>query len=73
MKMLIKHINPLFLILLMAGMLIISSCTEKIEVELDETYTRLVVDGQLTSDDRVIHKILLSESTSYFYNQPPLR
>lgn len=49
----------------------VSSCTERIEVELDDTYTRLVVDGEITSDDTRTHKIVLSKSTSYFYNQPP--
>ncbi len=59
-----------FFILLLSG-LMISSCTERIDVELDDTYTRLVVDGQITSDATCRHKVVLTETTSYFYNQPP--
>lgn len=59
-----------FLALLLAGTLV-SSCTERIDVELDDTYTRLVVDGQITSDAESRQKVVLTETTSYFYNQPP--
>lgn len=71
MKTMIHHINPKLFILLIAVSVIAGACTERIEIDLDDTYTRLVVDGQITSDDTATHKILLSESTSYFYNQPP--
>lgn len=64
-------INRFAFLLLLAGSLALSLCTERIDVELDDTYTRLVVDGQITSDETDIHKIILTESTSYFYNQPP--
>ncbi len=49
-----------------------AACTEKIDVELDETYTRLVVDGRIT-DDTTEHVIRLTKTTSYFYNQPAPR
>jgi len=58
--------------ILIAGA-IISSCTERIDVELDDTYTRLVVDGQLSDDSTANHAVILTESSSYFYNQPPPR
>jgi len=61
---------PKLIFILSIGLLI-ASCTERIDVELDDTYTRLVVDGQITSDDTSRHVITLTESTSYFYNQPP--
>jgi hypothetical protein len=54
----------LFLILIA-----ISSCTEKIDVKLDETYTRLVVDGKITTDS-TFQEITLSKTADYFYNQP---
>lgn len=66
----IKIHTPKFMILLIMG-LMISSCTERIDVELDDTYTRLVVDGQLSDDSTANHAIILTKSTSYFYNQPP--
>jgi uncharacterized protein DUF4249 len=47
----------------------LAACTEKIDVKLDETYTRLVVEGSIT-DDTCKHQIKLSTTSSYFYNQP---
>ena len=47
-----------------------ASCTEKIDIQLDNTYTRLVVEGRL-STDTTIHTVRLTSSTSYFYNQAP--
>lgn len=64
-----KYIRAL-LFTLVSGALV-TACTERIDVELDDTYTRLVVDGQLTTDDGSRQYILLSETSSYFYNQPP--
>jgi len=71
MKMIIKHISPQRILLLAILIAVAGSCTERIEIELDETYTRLVVDGQITSDDTATHQIFLSRSTDYFYNQAP--
>jgi hypothetical protein len=49
------------------------NCTERIDLELDSTYTRLVVEGHVTSDTAA-HWIRLSETTDYFQNQtaPPV-
>ena len=66
----LKKYSPKILLFLMLGFMI-ASCTERIDVELDDTYTRLVVDGQLSDDSTETHAIILTESTSYFYNQPP--
>lgn len=66
----LKKYSPKILLFLMLG-IIATSCTERIDVELDDTYIRLVVDGQLTGDSTETHTIILTESTSYFYNQPP--
>ena len=55
---------------MIAGLsLLIFSCIERIDIELDNSYTRLVVDGVITTDT-MAHTIFLSESTSYYYNQP---
>ena len=40
-----KNYLPLILLLFTAA-----SCTERIDVKLDETYTRVVVDGCITTD-----------------------
>ena len=47
-------------------------CTERIEVNLDSSYTRLVVEGYVTTDTAV-HWIMLSTTRDYFYNQPAPR
>jgi hypothetical protein len=50
--------------------LILSSCTERIDIDLDETYSRLVVYGAITTDTTT-HYITLSQTTSYYYNEMP--
>jgi hypothetical protein len=51
-----------------------ASCTERIEIDLDQTYTRLVVDGGITNEP-AHHMVRLTTSTGYFFNQepPPVR
>lgn len=44
------------------------NCTERIEIELDSTYTRLVVEGFITSDTAA-HWVRLSETSDYFQNE----
>lgn len=57
-----KYIFPL--------VLFTASCTEKIDLELDSTYTRLVVYGTITTDT-MSHRVELSKSADYFFNQAP--
>jgi hypothetical protein len=45
-------------------------CTERIDIELDETYTRLVVNANLTTDTSA-HLVELTKTTSYYYNEAP--
>jgi hypothetical protein len=45
-------------------------CTERIDIDLDETYTRLVVNANLTTDTAA-HLVELSATTSYYYNEAP--
>jgi len=44
------------------------SCTERIEIRLEEGNVRLVVEGSVTTDTTV-HRVILSKSTSYYYSQ----
>ena len=60
--------NTVLFIILTFSMLVIS-CTERIDVELDESYTRLVVDGAITTDT-MAHAVVLSKTSSYYYNMP---
>jgi hypothetical protein len=50
----------------------VSSCTEKIDIKLDEGYTRLIVEGTITTDTTA-HAISLSHTTSYYYSEPAPR
>jgi hypothetical protein len=54
-----------FLLLL----LLLSRCTERIEVKVDSSYTRLVVEGYI-STDTTQHLVRLTRSGDYFYNKP---
>ncbi len=55
-------------LMLIAG-LGLSACTEIIDIELDSTYTRLVVYGTITTDS-VHHQVQLSTSSDFFSNMP---
>lgn len=59
--------NIILIILLLISLV---SCTERIDIELDESTVRLVVEGTITTDT-ISHKVLLSKSSSYYFNQPP--
>lgn len=60
--------KKIWIILLIA--LTVASCTERIDIELDETYTRLVVYGTITTDT-TSHHVKLTSTTSYYYNEAP--
>jgi hypothetical protein len=61
------------IILLLAALQMLVSCTERIDIKLDSSYVRLVVDGSITTDP-VRQKVVLTETTSYYYSQtaPPV-
>ncbi len=56
----IKHIAFISFVLLL-----LNSCTERIDVELDTTYTRLVVEGHI-STDTTVHTFKLTKTADYF-------
>jgi hypothetical protein len=45
------------------------NCTERIDIKVDSSHTRLVVEGYVTTDTAV-HWVRLSTTSDYFYNQP---
>ena len=55
------------LLVLLAAML--AACTEKIDIELDESYTRVVVEGMITNEPGP-QLIRLTTTAPYFSNQP---
>lgn len=60
------RLNSILLIFLIA--VFVSSCTERIDIDLDESYTRLVVEGEITTDS-MAHTIRLSKTSSYYYSE----
>ena len=60
-----NYILPGLFIMLLA----LNSCTERIDIDLKETYVRLTVEGYITHEP---HKqwIKLSRTSDYFYNNP---
>ncbi|MCU0377906.1 MAG: DUF4249 domain-containing protein, partial [Bacteroidales bacterium] len=64
MKLLIRLIS----LLLFSGILV--CCTERIDLELDESTVRLVVDGAVTTDTTA-HTVWLTKTTSYYYSEEP--
>jgi hypothetical protein len=58
--------------IILAVALITASCTEKINLKLDTTYTRLVVDGHIKSDT-MAYSINLTKTSDYFSNAPSPR
>jgi hypothetical protein len=62
----ISSIKPIFVLLAISSSL--WQCTERIEIELDSTFARLVVEGNVTSETKQ-HWVRLSETSDYFYNQ----
>lgn len=45
------------------------SCTEKIDIDLDSTYERIVIEGYLT-DEYKPHHVKITKSADYFSNKP---
>jgi hypothetical protein len=62
-----KFRTAIFNILILPALL--AGCTEKIDIKLDDSYTRLVVDGAI-STDTMAHTVLLSMTSDYYYNKP---
>src|SRR5512138_3252199 len=67
MKRVVTYLPLLVLLIIVTAGL--SSCTERIDIQLDETYTRLVVDGSVSSDT-MAYRVELTKTADYFYNSP---
>lgn len=57
------------IIALIAFTVFIGSCKEKMDIELTGTYTRLIVNGKITTTD-TIQSVKLTKSADYFNNKP---
>lgn len=58
--------------LLVIPLFLLWGCTEKIDVKLDSSYARLVVDGHIESDSGT-YIVALTETSDYFANAPAPR
>ncbi len=65
-----KYPNAQHLILLTLVLLVYAGCRKPIELDLDTTYTRLVVEGSITDQEQA-HRVVLTLSSEYFTDQPP--
>src|SRR5512133_1525629 len=63
-----ENIKKILLLFLIAS--IVFSCTERIDLPLDESSVKLVVEGSVTTNAGV-QTIYLTETTNYYYNQKP--
>jgi hypothetical protein len=63
-----KSIYTIFTVAVLLGTSL-WNCTERIDVEVDSSFTRLVVEGYVTTDTAA-HRVRLSTTSDYFYNQP---
>ena len=61
---------PLLIVILLFGILILDSCTERIDIELDSTYIRLAVAGNITPQQGEQY-VRLTQTSDYFSNQAP--
>ena len=61
-----------FCFILITALIVTSACTEKIDIELDSTYARLVVEGVVTTD-LMNHYVILTLTSNYFSNKPSPR
>jgi Domain of unknown function (DUF4249) len=65
----IKILKNNYLLLLIISLTILAgSCTERIDIDLDDSYARLVVEGTVTTDT-MVHTVRLTSTTSYFYDE----
>lgn len=64
------HLNIRFAIITFAIGATWASCTEKIDIDLDGTYVRPVIFGQITTDTTT-HRVTITSTGDYFKNTSP--
>lgn len=55
-------------LILISAIIIATACTEPVDIELDSTYQRLVVEGYVNTDS-LKHNVILSLTSDYFANE----
>lgn len=64
-----RLLSNLLLLLLLTGLF--TACTERIDIDLDSSYQRLVVDGRITRQPGMQY-VLLTRTADYFVNDLPV-
>jgi hypothetical protein len=64
-----ERLKPFRKLYILGLVILFSSCSEKITLDLGSTFTRLVVDGSITTDT-LSHVIKLTRTTDYYYDKP---
>jgi hypothetical protein len=65
-----KNYLTVLLVLILSSVFFTPSCTEKIDIDLDSTYQRTVIYGQITTDT-TSHKVTVTTTGDYYSNLPP--
>jgi hypothetical protein len=65
-----KNLPSYYLLLAALLPLLLHSCRKPIDLILDSTYTRLVVEGSIT-DQAKAHRVILTLSSDYLTDRPP--
>lgn len=60
-------IKKIFIVFVVLQLILIKSCVERVDIELESSYKRLVVYGVITNEAKH-HTVKLSSTTDYFYN-----
>jgi hypothetical protein len=64
-----KKLSVTHIMIYISVFTLLTACTEPIDIELDSSFSRLSVFGEISTDSTV-HNIRLTRSADYFYNQP---
>ena len=54
---------------MLLSIFLFSSCIEEVDIKVDSTYERVVIEGYLTNEYKT-HQVKISKSADYFSNKP---
>jgi hypothetical protein len=66
-----KYKTLYILIVSVLSLGILNSCTERIDIELEQEYTRLAVEGYITPGGKAFQYVRLTTTAGYFSNDAP--
>lgn len=63
--------RSLHILFIFIGFAALTSCTERVDIVLEQEYTKLVVEGYLTPSGETFRYVHLTTTAGYFSNEPP--